>query len=177
MEPPRQRVNRGRAVWVPFVSLALLMVSCAKVESVPQVPSGPTRQPDLSATGNLFSCLTSSSGARGKKRTAILHGTDWVLESSVRPACFPAREVVFSVETGGQFNVPVFTARTRLFVTTDRLVTYVRIVDSSGEDQDMIAVGLVTNHKCSNRTSKNCRIVGGGIPRVEVTPSDLHFSQ
>lgn len=164
MEPPRQRVSSGRAVWVPFVSLALLMVSCAKVESVPQVSSSPTPQPDLSTTGNLFSCLTSYSGVAGKKRTAVLHGPDWVLESSILPACFPAREVVFSVETGGQFNVPVFTARTRLLVTTDRLVTYIRIVDSSGEDQDMIAIGLVTNHKCSSRTSKNCRIVGGGIP-------------
>jgi hypothetical protein len=164
MEPPRQRVRSGRAFWVPFVSLALLMASCAKVESVPQVPSSLTPQADLSATGNLFSCLTSSSGVTGKKRTAVLHGPDWVLESSIRPACFPAREVVFSVETGGQFNIPVFIARTRLLVTTDQPITYVRIVYSFGEDQDLIAIGLVTNHKCSSRTSKNCRIVGGRNP-------------
>jgi|GEM_PF-3072104 len=162
MEPPRQRGRSGRAFCVPFVSLVLLMASCAKVESVPQVPSRPTRQPDLSATGSLFSCLASSSGVTGKKRTAVLHGPDWVLESSIWPACFPAREVVFSVKAGGQFNVPVFTARTRLLVTTDQQFTYVRIIDSSGEDQDMIAIRLVTNHKCSGRTNKNCRIVGGG---------------
>jgi hypothetical protein len=164
MEPWRQRVSNGKAFWVLFVILALLMVSCAEVESVPQVPSGPTPRPDLSATGNLFSCLKSSSGMNEKKRTAVLHGPDWVLESSIRLACFPAREVVFSAKTGGQFNVPAFTAKTRLLVTTDRLVTYVRIVESCGEDQDLIAIGLVTNHKCSNRTSSNCRIVGGRTP-------------
>jgi|SRR5579859_75333 len=164
MEPPRQRVRSGRAAWASFVSLALLMASCPKVESVPRVPSSPTPQSDLSAIGSLFSCLRSSSGVTGKKRTAVLHGPDWILESSIRPACFPAREVVFSVKTGGQFNVPIFTARTRLLVTTNQLITYVRIVESSGEDQDIIAIGLVTNYKCSSRTGKNCKIIGGGIP-------------
>jgi hypothetical protein len=98
------------------------------------------------------------------KRVAVLHGPDWVFESTIAPSCLPEREVVFSAEVGKQFLHHSVTVRTRLWVTKIREVIYVRIVDSSGDaKQDRIAIDLVTNHKCTGRTNKNC-IVKGGAP-------------
>jgi hypothetical protein len=147
-----------------FVCVALVMVGSLRVQSDSQFASKPALQPPLSATGSLFPCIQSSAGMNQKKRVAVLHGPDWILESSIKLSCFPEREVVFSAEIGKQFFPHPFTARTKLWVTRDHDVTYVKIVDSSGSDkQDMIAVSFVTNHKCTDRTSKNCNVKGGAI--------------
>jgi hypothetical protein len=98
-----------------------------------------------------------------KNRAVALHGPDWVLESSVIPACLPEKEVVFATEVGRGMLPHPFTARTRLWITEDHDVTHVRIVDSSAasREQDMIAVSFATNHKCIDRTSQNCSVKGG----------------
>jgi hypothetical protein len=118
-------------------------------------------EPPLSLAGYTFPCINSIATMNQPKRIAVLRGPDWVLESTVAPSCLPEREVVFSSEIGKQFQLHSMTFRTRLWVTKIGEVIYVRIVDSSGnERQDIIAVDLVTNHKCLGRTSENCIIRG-----------------
>ncbi len=55
------------------------------------------------------------------------------------------------------------TDKIRMWVTKDHDVTHIRIVDSSASSrqQEMVAVGFVTNHKCIDRESKNCSVKGG----------------
>jgi hypothetical protein len=57
------------------------------------------------------------------------------------------------------------TARIRMWVTKDHDVTHIRIVDSSASsrEQEMVAVGFVTNHRCIDRMSKNCSVKGGAV--------------
>jgi hypothetical protein len=124
-------------------------------------PSLAPPKPPLFRAESIFLCINSSARMNDTRRVAVLHGPDWILESSIEPSCFPERELVFSVEVGKQFLPHPVTARSRLWVTRNRDVIYVRIVDSSGDDeQDMIAIGLVTNHKCTGRASKNCTVRG-----------------
>jgi len=125
-------------------------------------PSLAPPKPPLFRAVSIFSCINSSARMNNTRRVAVLHGPDWILESSIEPSCFPERELVFSVEVGKQFLPHPMTARSKLWVTRNRDAIYVRIVDSSGDDeQDMIAIGLVTNHKCTGRASKNCPVRGG----------------
>jgi hypothetical protein len=93
----------------------------------------------------------------------VLHGPDWALESSVRPSCFPEREVVFVTEVGRGIMPHPITAKIKMWVTKVHDVTHIRIVDSSASsrEQEMVAVGFVTNHKCIDRKSKNCSVQGG----------------
>jgi hypothetical protein len=95
---------------------------------------------------------------------AVLHGPDWVLAASIKPSCFPERDVVFAAEVGAGLTPHPFTARTRLWVTRDHDVTHIKIMDSSGsKEQDMVAVSFVTNHKCVDKSSKNCSVKGGAV--------------
>jgi hypothetical protein len=93
----------------------------------------------------------------------VLHGPDWVLESSVRPSCFPEREVVFVTEVGRGIMPHPITAKIRMWVTKDHDATHIRIVDSSASsrEQEMVAVDFVTNHKRIDRMSKNGSVKGG----------------
>jgi hypothetical protein len=100
-------------------------------------------KPPLSPAVSMFSCINSSARMNHTKRVAVLHGPDWILESSIEPSCFPERDLVFSAEVGKQFLPHPVTARSRLWVTKNRDVICVRIVDSSGDnEQDIIAIGL-----------------------------------
>jgi hypothetical protein len=121
-------------------------------------------RPPLTLSVSQFSCVNSSNGMTHVKRTAVLHGPDWILESLIKPSCLPESDLVLSFEISRLLVNRRVTVRTRLWVTRKRDVTYVRIVESSGsEEQDMIAVGLTTNHRCTTRRSKGCRIEGGPI--------------
>jgi hypothetical protein len=95
----------------------------------------------------------------------VLRGPDWVLESSVRPSCFPEREVVFVTEVGRGIMPHPITARIKMWVTEVHDVTHIRIVDSSAasNELEMIAVGFATSHKCIDRMSKNCSVKGGAV--------------
>jgi hypothetical protein len=152
-------------VRVLLACLALFSLGSSKPRSefhfIPK--QGP--QPPSSATTHLFPlfpCIQSWTLANRTNRVALLHDPDWVLESSVRLSCFPEREVVFVTEVGRDILPRPFTARIRLWVTKGHDVTHVRIVGSSAanREQEMVAVGLVTNHKCIDR-SKNCSVKGG----------------
>jgi len=120
-------------------------------------------QPPSSSTAPLFTCVQLSTLKNHKNRVAVLHGPDWVLESSVRPSCLPEKEVVFVAVVGRGIIPRPFTTRIRLWVTKDHDARHVRIVDSSASsrEEEMVAIGFVTNHKCSDRSSKNCRVEGG----------------
>jgi hypothetical protein len=92
----------------------------------------------------------------------VLHGPDWVLTSLVEPSCLPEKDVVFAARVGERLIPRPFNARTRLWITRDHDVTHIKIVESSGsEEQDMVAASFVTNHKCAKRSNKNCSIKGG----------------
>ena len=122
-------------------------------------------QTSPSATASIFPCLQSLAHSNHKNRVAVLHGPDWVMESSIEPSCLPEREVVFVTRVGeGMISHP-FTARTRLWVTKYHDVTHVRIVESSAgsAEREMIAVSAVTNHRCIDRSSKNCSVKGGEL--------------
>jgi hypothetical protein len=112
-----------------------------------------------------FSCLKSATAMRREKRRVVLHGPDWILESLVENSCFPERDVVFSAEVGNLLLHHPVVMRTRLWVMRSDDMFYVRIVEGSGDEkQDMIAVDLVTNHKCTGRHSQTCRVEGGSFP-------------
>ena len=112
---------------------------------------------------NQFSCVNAMA-AKDHEATAVLHGPDWKLESTISPSCLPERDLVLSSKVSPLLVNEPIGYRTHMWVTQKVDVTFVRIVDSSGiEKQDLIAAGLVTNHKCTSRASKNCEIEGGPL--------------
>jgi hypothetical protein len=109
-----------------------------------------------------FSCVNSSALVNDMTRRVVLHGPDWTLKLAVEPTCLPERDLVFSSEFPRLLLSKSVERRTHLWVNHKDSAIFVRIVESSGaEEQDMIAVGLVTDHRCAKRSSKNCNIKGG----------------
>ena len=142
--------------------LALVINGCSEIQSDSQTFSSQNPQPTSSVTGRPFPCLQSAAQTKQRHRVAVLHGPDWVLTSSIEPSCLPEKDVVFAARVGEGLIPRPFTARTRLWVKRDPDVTHIRIVESSGnEEQDMVAASFVTNHKCVKRSSKNCSVKGG----------------
>jgi hypothetical protein len=156
-------MSNGVLLRVLLASVALLLPGSVKLQSEFRLVSKQDPLPLSSATTYLFPCLQSWALTNHKNRVAVLHGPDWVLESSIRPSCFPEREVVFVTEVGRGMMPHPLTARIRLWVTKDCDITHIRIVNSSAvsREQEMVAVGFATNHKCIDSTSKNCSVNGG----------------
>jgi hypothetical protein len=163
MKLRRRIMGIGLPLRVLLTCIALLLPGSLKLQSNFHLVSKQAPQAPSSATANLFPCIQSWVLTNHQKRVAVLHGPDWVLESSVRPSCFPEREVVFVTEVGRGIMPHPTTAKIRMWVTKDHDVTHIRIVDSSASsrEQEMVAVGFVTNHKCTDRMSKNCSVKGG----------------
>jgi hypothetical protein len=113
---------------------------------------------------NNFPCVESALRIIAVKRNAVLRGPDWNLETTVDASCLPERSVTLSYQVSRLLvnrNIPV---RTHMLVSRRHDRTLVRIVDSSGDEkQDLIAVGLATNQKCTSRNSINCEIAGGPL--------------
>lgn len=146
------------------VCFALIIAGYFSVQSDSRVLPKQGTQPSSPVPGRLFACLQSWAKTNRHIRVAVLHDADWVLESSILPSCFPEREVVFAFEVGTGLIPHPFTSKTSLWVTRDHDFTHIRIVASSGgEEQDMVAVSFVTNHKCIDRSSKTCSIKGGAV--------------
>lgn len=158
----RRIMGNGLPLRVLLTCIALLLPGSLKLQSDFHLVSKQAPQPP-SATANLFPCIQSWVLTNHQKRVAVLHGPDWVLESSVRPSCFPEREVVFVTEVGRGIMPHPITAKIRMWVTKDHDATHIRIVDSSASsrEQEMVAVDFVTNHKRIDRMSKNGSVKGG----------------
>jgi len=140
-----------------LVCVAVVIVGSLRIQSDSRLASEQSHHSTSSATGLLFPCIVAWGQTGQKNRMAVLHGPDWVLESSIKPSCFPERDVIFAAKVGEGLLPHPFTARTRLWVTRDHDVTRIRIVDSSGNpEQDMLAVSFVTNHRCIDKNNKNC---------------------
>jgi hypothetical protein len=155
-------------VWASYVCVTFVvggsLISCFDL-SLPSKPKLFAPDGPLSQAVSNFPCIESLAASRQPKRIAMLHGPDWVLESAAAPSCLPEREVVFSTEAGKTSLPHSLTFRTRLWLKKNGEVICVRILESSGsEKQDMVAVDFATDHKCSSRTSKNCRVQGGAAP-------------
>jgi hypothetical protein len=163
MKLRRRITGNGLPLLVLLTCVALLLPGSSKPQSDFHLVSKHTPQTPSSATANLFPCIQSWVLTNHQKRVAVLHGPDWVLESLVRPSCFPEREVAFVTEVGRGIMPHPITAKIRMWVTKDHDVTHIRIVDSSASsrEQEMVAVSFVTNHKCIDRMSKNCSVKGG----------------
>ena len=166
MEPQYELLNK-RIFLVLAACVALVIGNSLRNHSDSHLISKPAvvpPEPPLSQVLSMFPCIKSLAATKHPKRIAVLHGSDWVLKSTVAPSCLPEREAVFSTELSKQFLHHPVTYRTKLWVTQIHEIIYVVIVDSSGDDkQDRIAIDLVTNHKCSGRTSKNCIVMGGAF--------------
>ena len=154
---------------VLLICIALLSPGSLKLQADFGLVSKQAPQSQSSVTANIFPCIKSWVLTNHQKRVAVLHGPDWILESSVSPSCFPEREVVFVTEVGRGIMPHPIRAKIRMWVTIDYDVTYIRIVDSSASstEQEMIAVGFVTNHKCIERMSKTCSVKGGAFVRID----------
>jgi hypothetical protein len=167
------RTSIGRSMRrLAFVGVALLLAGLAAVAvalhfasnrfSLPPYVVIP--HPPLPPVNNC-PCIESALRTIAVKRNATLDGPDWKLETSVDASCLPERSVTLSYQVSRLLvnrNIPV---KTHMLVSRRHDRTFVRIVDSSGDEkQDMIAVGLVTNQKCTSRNSMNCEITGG--PRL-----------
>jgi hypothetical protein len=165
MELRHRATSKGIVLRILLACAMSVLPGSMKLQSEFYLVSKQDLQPSPSAIGDLFPCIQSWARTSHKNRVAVLHGPDWVLESSVRPSCFPEREVVFVTEVGRGMMPQPFTARIRLWVTTDHDVTHVRIVQSSAgsREQEMVAVSFVTNHKCTDSRSKNCSVKGGAV--------------
>lgn len=110
---------------------------------------------------NNFPCIESALRTIAVKRNATLRGPDWKLETTVNASCLPERSVSLSYEVSRLLVNRKIPVRTHMLVSRRHDRTFVRIVASSGDEkQDMIAVGLATNQKCTNRNSMNCDIAG-----------------
>ena len=153
-------MSDGVLLGILLTCAAFLLPGALEPQSEFQAAPKQVAQPP---TAHLYPCLQSSVLTHRKNRVVELHGPDWVLQSSVRPSCFPEREVVFVTEVGRGIVSRSYTAKIRMWVTKDHDVTHIRIVESSASsrEQEIIAVGLVTNHKCTERKSKNCSVQGG----------------
>jgi hypothetical protein len=156
-------MSNGLLLLVLLACVALLFPGSLRLQSEFHLVPKQGPRPPTSATADLFLCIQSWALRKHENRVAFLHGQDWVLESSVRPSCFPERDVVFVTEVGRGIMPHAFPVRIRLWVTKDHDVTHIRIVDSSAgsREQEMVAVGFVTNHKCIDSRSKNCSVKGG----------------
>jgi hypothetical protein len=155
----------GMVVRGLFAGISLFVIGGVAVQSNSKSVLRPPAQEGSPATRKLFACFESWPESKQKNRIAVLHGPDWVLQSSIKPPCFPDREEVFSVEIGKHFLSLSIAASTRLWVTKVHDVTHVRIVESSGiEKQDMIAVSIVSNRRCINKNSNHCSVKGGAAP-------------
>jgi hypothetical protein len=163
MELRSRGVSRGMVWRALFVCLGLGMFGSLRFRS--QLVAEQRAQITSSATAKLFPCIQSRVQTNKKNRVAILHGPDWVIESSIEPSCLPERDVVFVSKVGEGLISHPFTARTRLWVIKNHDVTHVRIVESSAgsAEREMVAVSFVTNHKCIDKGSKNCSIKGGEV--------------
>ena len=157
------RTRRKRVLMVG----TLLGVSLVLVSSVEYLSNSRTAfdlhlvvpKPPLSLQDNHFGCISSLHREKHKKRIAVLHGPDWILESTVEPKCLPDREVVLSVEEDRHFIPRPTTKRIRFWITRRNNVFRVKIVESSGREQlDNSALDMVTNHACKTRSSKNCDV-------------------
>lgn len=145
-----------------LLCLTLAVDGSLEIRPNSQTDSNQNSQPVFSPPGSLFSCIQSASQTKQKHRAAVLLGPDWLLSSSIEPSCLPERDVAFTARVGEGLIPHPFNARTRLWVARDRDATHIRIVESSGdEEQDMVAASFVTNHRCVKRSSKNCSIRGG----------------
>jgi hypothetical protein len=163
-------MSKGIVLRVLLACAVSVLPGSSKLQSEFHLVSKQEPQPAPSATAYLFPCIQSWARTNHKNRVAVLRGPDWVLESSVRPSCFPEREVVFATVVGTGIIPHPLTARTRLWVTKDHDVTHIRIIESSAgsREQEMVAVSFVTNHKCIDTSSKNCSIKGGPVfPRID----------
>jgi hypothetical protein len=147
-----------------LVSVVFVILTSLPVNADSQFVFGNGAEAASSTPGRLFPCIQSLPVVDRKNRVAVLRGPDWVLGSSIKPSCFPERDLVFVTTVGQGLIAHPFTARTRLWITKDHDVTQIRIVDSSGsEERDMVAVSFATNHKCISRSSKSCSVKGGAV--------------
>jgi hypothetical protein len=111
----RRIMSKGMVLRFLLLSVASLFSGSLKLQSEFHLASKQGLQSPSSATANLFPCIQSWALTNHKIRVAVLHGPDWVLESSVRPSCFPEREVVFAAEIGRGIIPRPLTARTRFY--------------------------------------------------------------
>jgi hypothetical protein len=157
-----RRLKTGGVLRGLLLCLALVTNVYSGMQSDSQTFSNHNSRRTSSATEGSFPCIQAAGQTRQSHRVALLHGPDWVITSSIEPSCLPERDVVFAARVGEGLIPHPFTARTRLWVKRDPDVAHIRIVESSGnEEQDMVAASFVTNHKCVKRSSKNCSIKGG----------------
>ena len=154
-----------------FVAVALLLVGLGAAAVALHFASNPFSLPPYVVIphpplppANNFPCIESALRTIAVKRNATLRGPDWKLETTVDASCLPERSVTLSYQVSRLLvnrNIPV---GTHMLVSRRHDRTLVRIVDSSGDEkQDMIAVGLATNQKCTSRNSINCEIAGGPL--------------
>ena len=162
MESRLKLIGTGMTLTGLLLCSALAADGSLEIRPDTQAYSNQNSQPVFSPPESLFSCIQLVSQTKRKHRAAILHGPDWLLSSSIEPPCLPGRDVAFTARVGEGLIPRPFNARTRLWVTRDRDATHIKIVESSGdEEQDMVAASFVTNHRCVKRSSKNCSIKGG----------------
>jgi hypothetical protein len=156
----RSKVMRTDVVFRGLLfCLALVINGRSGIQYDSQTVSNQNPQPTSSVP---FPCLQSAAQTKQRHRVAVLHGPDWVLTSLIEPSCLPEKDVVFAARVGEGLIPRPFNATTRLWITRDHDLTHIKIVESSGsEEQDMVAASFVTNHKCAKRSSKNCSIRGG----------------
>jgi hypothetical protein len=154
-----------------FLAVALLLAGLGAAAVALHFASNPFSLPPYVVIphpplppANNFACIESALRTIAVKRTPTLRGPDWKLETTVDASCLPERSLTLSYQISRLLvnrNIPV---RTHMLVSRRHDRTFVRIVDSSGdEQQDMIAVGLATNQKCTSRNSMNCDIAGGPL--------------
>jgi hypothetical protein len=160
-------VWRKKSVWPVLLLFGALTIAIVLVGTAEYLQSlQPFRatlpffpKPPLLTEENNFSCLASDSQLKQKKRFVTLHGPDWQIQSVINPKCLPERELIFSTEEGRQFLPRPLTRRVTFWITRKDGLMDVKIWGGSGSRQlDDIAMELATNHRCKNRSSKNCKV-------------------
>ena len=145
---------------VPSIAVALLVLKTYLQSLAPfRAPPTFSPKPTLVLEEDHFPCLEDEAKSKPNKRYAALHGADWQVDSAINSKCLPERELVFSMEEGRQFLSHPIKRRITFWVTNKDDLIHVKIWGKTlNKELNATALELVTNHKCKESESKNCRI-------------------
>ena len=116
---------------------------------------------------SFFPCLDRIENRNQPARSAALKGPDWELKSTIRPECFPERDLVFSTKIQNPLMAGLKVTRTKMWVTKKDGQTYARVLEGGTTEQQLIAISFATNGRCTQLTNEDCHILLWPIPRVD----------
>jgi hypothetical protein len=157
---------RFKAKFTAF--LLLFVCGCREDASLDRKTVDSDRSKPIPPFRSFFPCLDGVEGRKRLARTASLKGPDWELKSTIQLNCLPERSLDFSSTIQNPLLPRQMVTRTKMWVTKKNDQIYVRVLESGGsEEQQLTAIGFVTNQSCTQITSRNCHILLSPPARID----------